>query len=274
MGASGTASRTERYPRNIFAGWRQLAGYSHLLRNLVARDLKLKYKGSVFGFLWSLANPLLMLAVYTLAFRYIIQVRVENFPLFFIVGYLPFVFLSGALTLGATCLVDNASLIEKIYFPRQAIPYSVAISTAIQFVLALVCLAPVFWLVGMAVGPGLVVLPVLVALQLLFTVGLVLIVAVLHTRFRDTKHFLEIGLVVWFWVTPIVYPLTMVPDNIRPFIRLNPMTGFVAAYRIVLLDGSMPSAAILGELALISTIALLLGTLMFRAVSPQISEIL
>jgi len=264
----------QRYPRGILAGWRQLAGYSHLLRNLVARDLKLKYKGSVFGFLWSLANPLLMLAVYTLAFRYIIRVQVENFPLFFIVGYLPFVFLSGALTLGATCLVDNASLIDKIYFPRQAIPYSVALSAAIQFVLALVCLAPVFWLAGMAIGPGLLALPLLVALQLMFTIGMVLIVAVLHTRFRDTKHFLEIGLVVWFWVTPIVYPLTMAPDNIRSFIRLNPMTGFIVAYRMVLLDGSLPSPAILGELALISAIGLVLGTLMFRTVSPQISEML
>lgn len=254
--------------------WREIGTYSHLLRNLVARDLKLKYKGSVFGLLWSLANPLLMLAVYTLAFRYIIRVQVENFPIFFIVGYLPFVFLSTSLTLGATCLVDNAALIAKIYFPRQVLPYSVVLSSAIQFLLALACLAPVLWVVGLAVTPALIAVPLIVALQVLFAIGLVLALSVAHTRYRDTRHFLEIGLVVWFWVTPIVYPLDMVPDPLRMFIAGNPMTAFLEAYRAVLLEGVLPAAPVLGELFAWTVAVFLFGTLVFRSATAQIPEML
>lgn len=263
-----------RQAKTLVAGWRHLATYSHLLRNLVARELKLKYKGSAFGLLWSLANPLLMLAIYTLAFRYIIRVQVENFPIFFILGYLPWVFLGSSLTLGTTCLVDNAPLIDKIYFPRQVLPYSVALSAGIQFLLALTCLAPVFWLVGLAITPALVILPLIVFLQLLFTVGLVLIVAVAHARYRDTKHFLEIGLVVWFWITPIVYPLEMVPAGIRPFIAANPMTGFLSAYRAVLLAGTVPAGSTVAALAAWTGVVFMLGTVLFRATSPRIPEML
>jgi ABC-2 type transport system permease protein len=259
---------------SLLSGWRQAGAYSHLLRNLVVRDLRLKYKGSVFGFLWSLANPLLMLAVYTLAFRYIIRVEVENFPIFFIIGYLPWVFLATSLTLGATSLLDNAALIGKIYFPRQVLPYSVVLSSAIQFLLALACLGPVLWAVGLAVTPALVAVPVIAALHVLFAAGLVLVLSVAHTRYRDTKHFLEIGLVVWFWVTPIVYPLDMVPDPLRGFIALNPMTAFLQAYRAVLLEGVLPSVATLGALVAWTVAALLLGTFVFRGASASIPEML
>jgi len=263
-----------RHPRALQESWWEIGAYSHLLRNLVARDLKLKYKGSVFGLLWSLANPLLMLAVYTLAFRYIIRVQVENFPIFFIVGYLPFVFLSTSLTLGATCLVDNAALIAKIYFPRQVLPYSVVLSSAVQFLLALACLGPVLWAVGLAVTPALVAVPLIVALQVLFAIGWVLALSVAHTRFRDTRHFLEIGLVVWFWVTPIVYPIDMVPDPIRWFIAANPMTAFLHAYRVVLLQGALPSVLLIGELLAWSVAMFLFGTIVFRSASAQIPEML
>lgn len=272
-----SAQRTlagDRGSAGVLSGWRELGAYSHLLRNLVARDLKLKYKGSVFGFLWSLANPLLMLAVYTLAFRYIIRVRVENFPIFFIIGYLPWVFLSTSLTVGTTCLIDNAALIDKIYFPRQVLPYSVVVSNAIQFILALACLGPVLWLIGLAVTPALVVLPVVVAFNALFAVGLVLALSVSHTRYRDTKHFLEIGLVLWFWVTPIVYPLDMVPEPLRNFIGANPMTVFLQAYRAVLLDGTLPSAMVFGGLIVWTAVALLFGTIVFRSASMGIPEML
>jgi ABC-type polysaccharide/polyol phosphate export permease len=122
--------------------------------------------------------------------------------------------------------------------------------------------------------PALIAVPLIVVLQVLFAIGLVLALSVAHTRFRDTRHFLEIGLVVWFWVTPIVYPLDMVPESLRRFLAANPMTAFLQAYRAVLLDGVLPTAAVIGELFAWTVVVFLLGTLVFRSATTQIPEML
>lgn len=252
---------------------RELRSYRHLLRNLVACDLKLKYKGSVLGLAWSLANPLMMLAVYTIAFDYILQIRVENFPLFFFIGYLPWTFLSNSLTMSAVCIVSNGALLNKIYFPRAILPLSIVLSNAFQFLLAAVCLLPVLWWVGMPLGRTLFAFPLVFLLQFAFAFGLSELAAVSHTFFRDTRHLLDVLLTIWFWMTPIVYPTELVPDVLRPWIELNPMTSYLRAYRALALYGQWPDIATLVSTLVWSAVALMAGSVVFNNHSRRFAEL-
>lgn len=251
----------------------ELGGYAHLLRNLVARDLKLKYKGSTLGFLWSLANPLLMLVVYTFAFRYVLRVQIDNFPLFFIAGYLPFVFLSGAVSTSATCILENGSLLNKIYFPRIALPYSVVLSHGIQFLLALVSLLPVFWLMGMRLSVAILLLPWVVVMQTILVLGLAQMVASAHTFFRDTRHFVEVFLTVWFWITPIVYTPEMIPSRLRVVLDWNPLASMLEAYRAILLEGALPPLEPFVAMHVWAVVVFLIGDLVFSRTSYRFAEL-
>lgn len=270
-------TRTDTAPLHSQIGLRrafaEIALYGHLIRNLVVRDLRLRYKGTSLGFFWSLANPLLMLGVYTFAFRYILEVPVENFPLFFFIGFLLWNFLATTLHASATCIVANSNLLNKVYFPRAVLPLSVLLSSGVQFVLSAISLSPVLYWVGMPLGPPLVMFPVLLFLAALFIFGLAQLVAVSHTYYRDTLHLLDFGLALWFWLTPIVYTLDLVPERIRPLFFLNPMAVYVQAFRDIAFYGVRPSAVTAVGLVVCSLSSFLLGSWVFQRYSGKLAEL-
>lgn len=251
----------------------EAARYGHLVRNLVTRDLRLKYKGTSLGFLWSLANPLLMLCVYMLAFDYILDVPVDNFALFFFIGYLVWNFLASTLTASATCIVGNGALLNKVYFPRIVLPLAVVLSNAVQFVLSTACLAPVLYWAGMPVDWQLALFPGLFLLIAIFVVGLAAFVAASHTFYRDTLHLLECALALWFWLTPVVYTLDLVPPRIRPLFLLNPMTSFVTGFRDVALHGTSPALSTWLAMTAWAIVALTVGVSVFVRQSHRFAEL-
>jgi ABC-type polysaccharide/polyol phosphate export permease len=251
---------------------KEILQFKNLVYNLVSRDLKVKYKGSILGFFWSLLNPLIMLIVYTIAFKYIIRIRVEDFPLFFLCGFLPWTFLSLSLSMAVSSIKDNANLVKKVYFPREILPLSIVLSNLVQFLLTFVILIPALLLFKIHLGFPLLFLPLIILFQLVFTLGLAFILAAMNVFFSDVRHLLEIFLQIWFWLTPIIYPVSLVPERFQSLYRLNPAVLFVESYRNALLYNKGLSLINLLSLFLIGILFLLLGQFIFSSYNRKFAE--
>jgi ABC-2 type transport system permease protein len=205
--------------------------YRGLLQSLVLKDLKLKYRGSVFGFLWSLVNPLLMIVVYTVAFTFILGIRNERFVFYLMLGQLAWTFFAGSMAMSTGAIVDNAGLLRTVLFPRAILPIGTVLFNFAQFLLTAAVFLPVMlaWY-RVPFGAPMILFPIVLVLQVLFTIGLALILATTTAFFRDVKHLVEIALAVLFWTTPILYEITQVPERLRLLILLSPMSPFVVLY--------------------------------------------
>jgi ABC-type polysaccharide/polyol phosphate export permease len=243
-----------------------------LVYTLVAKDLKVKYKGSLLGLFWSLLNPLLMLIVYTVAFQYIIRIRVENFAIFFLCGFLPWTFLSSSLSMGVGCIVDNSNLVKKVFLPREILPLSTVFFNLIQFLLTFIILVPALLFFKIKLGISLAFLPFVIVLQMMFVLGCTLILSSLGVFYRDIRHFLDIFLQVWFWLCPIIYPITMIPERFRFYYMFNPFAMFVESYRAILFENRPPSLEAFVALIVVSAFFLFLGYLIFESNHKRFAE--
>jgi ABC-2 type transport system permease protein len=254
------------------APWAAAWAYRDLVRHLIGRDLRHKYKGSTFGFAWSLANPLLMAAIYTLAFEYIVRIQVPRFPLYLLSGLLPWTFFAGGLLAATSSIVDGAPLVRKVAFPRLVLPLGAVATQFVQFVLTFAVVVPLaaWWTGGITVS-AFAVLPAIL-LQLAFTVGIGLLLATAYVHARDTRHLAEVAVQLWFWLTPIVYAADMVPDALARLLWLNPMAHFVAIYHAACLDGTWGAPEHWLAAALSATIALVAGSLVFSRQAPRFAE--
>jgi len=256
----------------MFEKLKETIKFKNLIYNLVSRDLKVKYKGSILGFFWSLLNPLAMLIVYTIAFKYIIRIRVEDFPLFFLCGFLPWTFLSLSLSMAVSSIKDNANLVKKVYFPREILPLSIVLSSLVQFLLTFVILIPALLLFKIKLGLPILFLPFIILFQLSFTLGLSLILSALNVFFSDVRHLLEIFLQIWFWLTPIIYPVSLVPERFQAIYKLNPAVLFVESYRNSLLYNKALTLTELLSLFVVGVVFLMLGQLVFSSYSRKFAE--
>jgi len=250
----------------------QLFSYKDLLKNLVSRDFKTRYKRSYLGILWSLLNPLLIILVYTLAFDYIMRIRVKDFPMFFMCGYLPWSYFASSLSYSLTSLSDGGYLIKAVYFPREILPLSALLSCLMHFLITFLFVFPVLMLYGYFPRWPILLLPVIILLQSLFIYGLSLFLSSIHVFFRDIRYILEVSLMAWFWLTPIAYPISLIPERFHFFYKLNPMTLFVLAYREILLNGRIPGSQYWIALLMGSIGSFLFGYLIFFRVKKRLAE--
>lgn len=251
-----------------------------LVGALVARDLKARYRGTMLGYLWSLLNPLLLLAVYTVVFTAVIPARAEAgspYPLFLLAGLLPWLFLSGALLDAAVVLPDNGPLLKKVVCPPEVFPAVTVTAHFVHHLLALPVLlvAIIVWsVVGAMPLPWTIVLLPLALLPIVITAaGLALAVAALAAHFRDLKDLLHNLLHLTFFLTPIIYPVTMVPEGaLRRFVLVNPVTPLVTLYRDLVLVGRLPSAwTVFGAVA-VALASAVLGTTIFGRLRDTLAE--
>ena len=244
---------------------RELYAYRYLLKNLVIRDLKVRYKNSLLGVVWSLLHPLLMMTVYTVLFTILIpNDDIEKYPVFILVALIPWQFHTGTLNSSAQSITGNAAIIKKVYFPRILLPLATMLSNLVNFLLASVVLLVLLFAFGVGLSIHALWVPLILLTQMVFSLGLGLIVATLHTFYRDTAMILEVGLLAWFFLTPIFYPFErlgtrtelfgIVFNQARLMRWLNPMASIVDSYRTVLwgnVGGNGPSA--MDPLALLRT---------------------
>jgi lipopolysaccharide transport system permease protein len=206
--------------------------YRELIRNLVLKDLKLKYRDSVLGFVWSLANPLLLILVYSFVFGHILRGGPENFAYFLMVGILPWNFFAQSLMMSTGSILDNGNLIRKVALPMEVFPVATVLFNLAQFLFAMVVFFPMAWLffkVPLA-WTWINFLPVL-ALQIAFTLGLCFMISTATVFYRDVRHFTEIFLMLLFWLTPIIYDMQTAPAALKTVLYMNPFSYFVLGYQ-------------------------------------------
>jgi lipopolysaccharide transport system permease protein len=218
---------------------RHLFRYRGLIESLVARELKARYRGSVLGFFWSFVNPLLLLLIYSFVFTVVMPgargAGLDPYALFLFCGILPWTWFSSSLLEASNVLIAGGNLIRKVLFPAEVLPIVTVLAGLVHFALGLPILAafliyyrtPIAWL-------DLVWFPLIVLVQLLFTTGLALLVSALTVHFRDVRDLLQNLLTLWFFATPIIYPLERAPERWRRLLELNPFTHLAVAYQEVL----------------------------------------
>jgi lipopolysaccharide transport system permease protein len=251
----------------------ELVVYRSCIKNLVLKDLKLKYRDSLLGFLWSLLNPLFMLAIYTLAFKHIFRVRVENYSYFLLVGIMPWGFFAGSAMASTQSIIGNGNLLRKVYFPREILPIATVLFAFAQLLLALAVVLPVSVLVfGVPMHwPALLFVPLLL-MHVAFTIGVGFALSALTTSFRDVAHFTEMALLMLVWMTPIMYPAEMAPPALRRFFEISPLAAFAIAYQDVLYRGVVPPSSVLLVATAWTVLVLLGGLSIFRWHSPGFAE--
>jgi lipopolysaccharide transport system permease protein len=218
---------------------RHLFRYRGLIESLVARELKARYRGSVLGFFWSFVNPLLLLLIYSFVFTVVMPgargAGLDPYALFLFCGILPWTWFSSSLLEASNVLIAGGNLIRKVLFPAEVLPIVTVLAGLVHFALGLPILAafliyyrtPIAWL-------DLAWFPLIVLVQLLFTTGLALLVSALTVHFRDVRDLLQNLLTLWFFATPIIYPLERAPERWRRLLELNPFTHLAVAYQEVL----------------------------------------
>jgi homopolymeric O-antigen transport system permease protein len=280
-GRSGHAKLSEEAPLvdrsqetiSLSATFLSMLHYRELLKNLVLKDLKLKYRGSVFGFLWSLVNPLVMITVYTLAFTFILRVRSEGFAFFVLIGVLAWTFFAQATMMSSGAIIDNAGLIKSLYFPRAILPISVVLFNLAQYVLTLIVFLPLMLIIyRVPLSPNMLLFPLFLGLQVAFTIGLAFILSTATAFFRDVRHLIEVALLVLFWTTPILYELRLVPETLRLPIMMSPMSPYIVAYQQLFFYRQLPDATVWFLAMAYALAALIAGAATFVAMQDRLAE--
>ncbi len=260
-----------------------------LLVNLTLREVRGKYKRTTLGQLWSLLNPLATMVIFTAVFGLLLRVPVppgdpsgvDVFALWLMCGLVPWTFMSNAVTGGMSALVANANLVTKVYFRREVLVAATVFSWDVTLAMELLVLSVALLVFGSMVLPWLPLVIVFLLLLTAFALGLALMLAVANVYFRDTQHFLSIFMQFWFYATPIVYPVSLVPAAptvfgvtvpLETIYRLNPMERFVAVFRALLYDNRLPELTDMLYCLGSAAVALTLGWLIFRRYEPRLAE--
>jgi ABC-type polysaccharide/polyol phosphate export permease len=250
-----------------------VTSYRELVKNLVLRDLRLKYRGSVLGFVWSLANPLAMVTIYTLAFTYILRTSIPGFVFFLLLSLLAWSFFANSATMATGAFVDGGGLMKSVVFPRAILPIAAVLFNLAQYLLTFIVLFPVMLAVYRPpLAAPMLAFPVLLSLQVVFTLGVALLLAVSTAFFRDTRHLLELALALLFWLTPVVYPLSQVDERFRAVVRFSPLSPFLVGYQEMFFYGRWPETSTWVAAIGYAAVALIAGAWTFLAVDDELAE--
>ena len=257
--------------------------HRYLFSQLVRRELRQKYKGSALGVLWYLVNPLVLMGAYTLMFGFVLNVqgssRPHPYPIFLMIGIVVWTFFAQSLLSAAPSLIEQGGLVRKARFPREVIPGAAVAVQLVTFAAVLVLLLPIALALRGSTSPALLLLPVLVALLFAFTLGFALVVSVLHAYFRDIAPIVVAALLPWFFVTPIFFVADkLTPVEHHPFLGtlldwVNPIAPFILAIRQVIFYGRAPEAGQLLYVIVAATVAIILGSVVFRRMEGELAVI-
>lgn len=252
--------------------WQRLMYLRDLLRELVARDMKLRYKRSILGAAWSLLNPLAQMLVFTFLFRRVLPLDIPNYPSFVFTGVLAWNWFQAALFLMTGTITDNRALIRQPGFPAAILPVVTVTTHLIHFLLALPVLLIFLMLSGGRLTSAILALPLVIMLQFLLILSLGYLVATVHVTFRDTQHLLGVLLMLLFYLTPVFYDASILPARVQAFYRLNPMVHLIAAYRTILVQGNWPDFRALLAISVFVGVLLWLGYTFFTRASTHFVE--
>jgi ABC-type polysaccharide/polyol phosphate export permease len=251
-----------------------LSNYQELIRNLVIRDLKVRYRNSIFGFAWSLLNPLFLMVVLSVVFSLAFEraTPVDNFPAFLIVGLIPWNFTSSSLSRAVNSVLENNQLVNKVFFPREVIPASVVLANFIHFVLAIPVLLIILMILGVMPSFKVLLMPLLMLIHLELVLGIALLISCVNVFYRDMGVAMEVLLQAWFFATPIIYHHWILPVWLQKPAMANPMAAIITAYRDVLLFNRLPDRNFTLVALISSTLIFVIGYAVYTRYAPLFAE--
>jgi lipopolysaccharide transport system permease protein len=253
--------------------WR--GDYLYLIQNLVLKDFRIRYRNMSLGVLWSLLNPLVMMGVLTFVFTKIFQNQsIPHFPLFVLCGMIPYNFFTIALIGGTTSVVDNAGLVKRVPVPREVVPVTTVLSCCLHLLVQIALLLFIALLSGVGVNIHWLWLPVVWGLEIVFVCGLALLTASVNVFLRDMRYVVESLNLVLFWLVPVFYPFSLIPQQYREVYLLNPVAALVLLLRRILLEGQSPGGPThtLLKMAVVSFVIFGVGLVTFRRLKPMFYE--
>ena len=251
---------------------KELYDYREMIRMMVRRELRGRYKGSVLGFFWTFLNPLLQMVVYGLVFSFVMRVNIDKFYIYLFIGFLPWFMLSSSINQGANCILAQSNLVQKIYFPRMVLPISTVLTCFVNMLLSDLVLFAVLLLSGFGISINIIALPPIMLIQIIFVLGIVLVVSACTVYVRDLAHILEIVTMAWFYATPICYPPEMIPERLRFLLYLNPMSGIITCYRQALYYKEWPSLSMTLLALAIGLVMVFFGGFVFQRLQKGFAE--
>lgn len=252
---------------------REVFAYRQMIISMVQRDLRGRYKGSVLGFLWTFINPLFQLLIYTIVFSTVMRMGIDKFYIFLFVALVPWIFFNACLQQGASSVMDNKEMVKKIYFPRVVLPLSYVISCFINMLFSFVVIFAVLFVTGFGVNVKAVLfLPLIMLIEFILALGITMITSACTVFVRDLQHILSIIGMGWMYLTPVIYPETMVPEQYRALFNLNPMTAITIAYREILYYKRIPQLSTLGQATLMGVVMFVIGIVVFNRLQRDFVE--
>ena len=246
--------------------------YRWLLFELVKRDLKLRYRGSILGVAWTLLNPLIFMAIYTLVFSVYLKTGLPNFPLFLLAGLVPWTWVSTAISQASNSIVDGGAYVGKTLMPIELLVIVPVLSNGVNFLITIALLFPVSLFLGVNVGWALLFLPLLLLIELVLTLGISLLVATANVFYRDLQQLVGYAIMALFFLTPIFYARAAVPAKLQFLVTFSPFAALISSYQAVFYYGVVPSWRDLLFAAAFGAIVLVLALLSFNRYRDAFAE--
>lgn len=244
--------------------------YTELIKALVNRDLKVRYKNSILGYAWTWLDPLMSMFVFILIFEVILQFNIPNFPVYLLSALIPWTFFSNSISGSVGSITGNVSIIKRVYYPREIFPLTVMLSEGVNMFLGLLVLIPVILIFGIAITPKILLLPVPIVLLFVFTFGLCAACSLVNVFFRDMAYIIPFVLRLWFFMTPIFWdPVGRIPpEHLEKFMNiympLNPMAVVMALFRAALMGREIPGLHFVGAALFWCVLSVWLGYRVFK----------
>lgn len=252
--------------------FKNLYNYRELLKSNVKKEIRGKYKGSFLGVLWSFFNPLLMVAVYAIVFPYIMRMKTDNYLVFLICGIIPWIFFTTSINQGMITIRTNEGIIKKVYFPREILPISVAISGLINFFISCIIILLFCIFGGIGLSWHVILFPIIALIEFTIILGLILALSAINIYVKDTEYIIQFIINMLFYATPILYSVTLFPNKIRWILYLNPMTHIINGYRDIFMYHQLPSLISVSYMLGIAVIVFAIGLAIFRKLEKGFAE--
>ncbi|MEP6958278.1 MAG: ABC transporter permease [Nitrospirota bacterium] len=266
----------EKRSRLFDMDWSALWEYRELLFALVERELKVRYKQTAIGVSWVLLQPLVTMLIFTFIFGQMAQMPSDGvwYPVFSLTALLPWTYFAQAITRSGGSLVGNANLVTKIYFPRILLPLSMIVAPLVDLALSLVVLFGLLIYAGIPLTWKVITLPLFILVAMLTAMGVSLLVSATNVRYRDVAHAVPFVIQIWMFVSPIVYPVSLVPERWRLLYGLNPMVGVIEGFRWALLGQTVPDPVAMAASVGMFFVLLMAGMVYFRRMERQFADVI
>ena len=263
--------------RTLFAmDWSALWEYRELLYILVWRDIKIRYKQTAIGVGWVMLQPLITMLIFTTIFGYMAKIPSDGvwYPVFSLTGLLPWTYFAQAIARSGESVVGNANLVSKIYFPRLLLPLAMIMTPLVDLALSMVLLFGLLIYAGIPLTWKVTTLPAFILLATLTATGISLFTSAMNVKYRDVRHAIPFVIQIWMFASPIVYPVSLVPERWRLLYGLNPMAGVIEGFRWALLGQTAPDPVVMAESVVVLFVVLIAGMVYFKQVERQFADVI